>query len=105
MNTSIKEMWYEVRYLLMAWPILWLLWQYALVYQCYNRARYWTFWLWIPLGLAFVVQNVIFNATVGTLIFWERPRQWFFSDRLRALPKEERVRYQRLLNAHDPNHI
>ncbi len=98
-------MWYELRYLIAAPATLWLYWQYAATYQMMNRARYILAPLWLPLGIAFAVQNVIFNATVGSFIFWERPRQWFFSDRIRAAEPSRQERYKLLLNAHDPGHI
>lgn len=98
-------MWWEVRYLIAAPALLWLYWQYAVVYQCMNRARYLTAVIWLPLGIAFAVQNVIFNATVGSFIFWDRPREWFFSDRIRAMTCYRKERFKRLLNAHDRGHI
>ena len=105
MTTARRDMLYEVRYLIAAPALLWLYWQYVVVYQCMNRAPYLTAPLWLPLGLAFALQNIAFNATVGSFLFWERPRQLYFSDRIRAAPQERQTRYKRLLNAHDPEHI
>lgn len=97
--------WWEVRYLIAAPALLWLYWQYALYYFLL-RWRAYTWPLWLPLGLAFAAQNALFNATFATFIFWERPRQWFFSDRIRAMQEGTRKeRFRRLLNAHDPDHI
>lgn len=98
-------MWWEVRYLISAPALLWLYWQYALVYQLMNRSYYLTMLVWLPLGVAFAIQNVVFNATFGTFIFWERPKQWFFSDRIRAMTCYRKERFKKLLNYHDPDHI
>jgi hypothetical protein len=109
--TPKQKMLYELRYLCAAWFMLWLYWQYAFVYWCIRSAPdRWTWALlpvWLPLGAAFIVQNVVFNATIGALLFRDWPRQWLFSDRLRALPKDDRMldRFQVLLNYHDPDHI
>ena len=37
----------------------------------------------IIVGIPFMAMNVVFNATVGSFIFWEPPREWFFTDRLK----------------------
>ena len=96
---------YEVRYLIAAPVMLWIYWQYAVTYQLMNRARYLTAVIWLPLGIAFALQNVAFNLTFGSFLFWERPRQWFFSDRIRATDEARKARFRVLLNAHDPGHI
>jgi len=96
---------YETRYLIAAPAMLVLYVQYALVYQAWNRGGWWLAWFWVPFGLLFAVQNIIFNATFGTFLFLERPRQWFFSDRLRALDDARKERFRVLLNAHDKDHI
>ena len=98
-------MWWEVRYLIAAPALLWLYWQYVVVYRLLNHFGYSAALIWVPLGVAFAIQNVIFNATVGSFIFWDRPRQWFFSDRIRAMTCSRKERFKRLLNAHDRGHI
>lgn len=103
-----RNLTYEIRYLIAAPALLWLYWQYAFVYWCMGRARYIAVILapvWVPLGLAFVVQNITFNLTFGSFIFWERPRQWYFSDRIRATDEQRKRRYRVLLNAWDEGHI
>ena len=37
----------------------------------------------IIIGVPFMVLNAAFNATCGTIIFAEPPREWFFTDRLK----------------------
>lgn len=108
MNALRRDMLYEVRYLIAAPALLWMYWQYVVVYQGINAVpwlRNITAIIWVPLGLSFALQNIAFNATFGVFLFWERPRQWFFSDRIRAATAERQARYKRLLNAHDPEHI
>lgn len=100
-----RDMLYEVRYLVAAPALLWIYWQYVVVYQCMNRAKYVTSPVWVPLGACFALQNVAFNAIVGSFIFWEKPAQLFFSDRIRSAPQDRQERYKRLLNPHDPYHI
>ena len=97
---------YEIRYLIASPLLLALYVQYVAVYRLRNSR--WTLPLaviWVPLGLAFAAQNIAFNAVVGSFIFWERPRQWFFSDRIRASTPDRQERYKRLLNPHDKGHI
>lgn len=43
--------------------------------------------LWIlalPYFAIFQILNFIYNVTFGSFIFWERPRTFFFTDRLEA---------------------
>ena len=100
---------YEIRYLMAAPALLWLYWQYAFVYWCIRSAPDAVTWLlvplWVPMGAAFIVQNILFNLTFGSFIFWERPRQWYFSDRIRAADEQRKRRYRVLLNAWDEGHI
>ena len=99
-------MWYETRYLIAAPALLWMYWQYVVVYRTMNsRAKWPLVVIWLPLGIAFALQNIMFNATFGSFIFWERPRQWYFSDRIRAADPARQARYKRLMNPHDPGHI
>ena len=62
-----------------------------------------------PFYLVFLVQNLTFNALVGSFIFWELPREIGFSTRL-IRHKEEggtygSARIARILNFFDPGHI
>ena len=97
---------FELRYLIVALPMLWLYWQYAVVYLCMNsRAKWPLAVVWVPLGVAFALQNIAFNLTCGTFLYWQRPRQWYFSDRIRQGSEERKERFRRLLNPYDPDHI
>lgn len=103
-----KDMWYEIRYLLSGPALLWLYLQYVITYRWANAPDHIT-WLLLPicgpLAILFVVQNIIFNATFGSFIFWDRPRYLFFTDRINNAEEHRKVRYRKLMNPHDPNHI
>lgn len=96
---------FEMRYLMIAPLMLWLYWQYILVYLIINKMPDPWRWLFLPFGLAFAVQNALFNLTGGWFLYWERPRQVYFSDRIRFGSEERKERFRRLLNPYDPNHI
>lgn len=99
-------MWYEIRYLLASPFLLALYVQYVMVYRMRNSNYQWQLAVfWVPLGILFALQNILFNLLIGSLIFGERPRQLFFSDRIRASTPDRQLRYKKLLNPHDPGHI
>jgi hypothetical protein len=63
------------------------------------------------IGLPFMAANALFNATCGSFIFWELPREWFFTDRLKRHkagtdPDRRRVAEMlcREMNKADPGH-
>ena len=65
----------------------------------------------VLIGIPFMVVNAAFNATAGTLIFAELPREWFFTDRLKRMkssPDRDRAAMAQLLcremNKADPGH-
>lgn len=65
----------------------------------------------VVIGVPFMALNCLFNATCGSFIFWELPREWFFTDRLKrhkAGSDPDRVRIAEVLcremNKADPGH-
>lgn len=65
----------------------------------------------VIIGVPFMVLNAAFNITCGTFIFWEWPREWFFTDRLKrhkAGDNVDRARIAQMLcremNKADPGH-
>lgn len=63
------------------------------------------------IGVPFMLMNAAFNATCGSFIFWELPREWFFTDRLKrhkAGDNIDRARIAQMLcremNKADPGH-
>ena len=72
------------------WPITWtMLKLFQIGMFLINVARYswWTSPLWMPAVFYFFCFqsiNFIYNCTVGSFIFWELPRTFFFTDRLES---------------------
>lgn len=74
--------------------------------------------LYLIAGVYFAVfqlLNFVYNATCGSYIFWERPRTWFFTDRLEehkhrirdaSTPESQALalEYCGRLGKHDPGH-
>lgn len=98
-------MWREIRYLIAAPAMLGLYVLYVVFYRMRNHGGWWLAPIWLPVGLVLAATNITFNLTIGTFLFWEPPRQLFFSDRIRATDPAFKVRFQRLLNPHDAGHI
>jgi len=98
-------MWFEIRYLSISLVMLWIYWQYAVTYLLMNNFYKSTMIIWLPLGVVFALQNIVFNLTFGSYLFWEKPQQWFFSDRIRSAPEARQRRFKKLLNGPDPDHI
>lgn len=100
------------------WPFTWLMWKwFGLTFKMkpwfYSDGikRYITF----PPVFFFIVGDILYNWTVGSFIFWERPRQALFTDRLIAHKagvsvnstpesKEVATEYCKLLGYYDPGH-
>lgn len=67
---------------------LWVFWGlYVLLMGVYRahlakRLNWLTYGLAVPYLLVGVAIDVLFNATVGSLIFWERPKEWFLTQRM-----------------------
>lgn len=58
---------------------------------------------WLFIG---VICDVIFNATWGTFIFREMPREWLFTQRLKRHKADKRAaNWVRWLNLIDPGHV
>lgn len=43
----------------------------------------------VIVGIPFMTINAAFNAIFGSFIFWELPREWFFTDRLKRQKESE----------------
>lgn len=63
------------------------------------------------IGAPFMGLNALFNLTCGSFIFWELPREWFFTDRLKrhkAGTNADKARLAHILccemNKADPGH-
>jgi hypothetical protein len=80
---------------------------------------FWLYWFAITrqgfmryiVGVPFMVLNGMFNATIGTLIFAEFPREVFFTDRLKRMKKSHDPRVAKVakmlceeMNRADPGH-
>jgi hypothetical protein len=92
---------------------LWLIGPAALLmFWLYSFAVTRDGWVRIAIGVPFMALNCLFNATCGSFIFWELPREWFFTDRLKRHKRElkdgERQKLAYLLceemNKADPGH-
>lgn len=66
---------------------------------------------WYPaallLGLPFLLIDVMYNATIGTVIWQELPREWTYTERLKKLKargEAEAFRQCAVLNKFDPGH-
>lgn len=118
MITTKAKVWFTVRDYALAPFTFALLLQYIVIYTVWNLAfrRHWVgILVLLPLVVPFIIQNVVYNATVGWVLFNERPFTWFFSDRLthyyykrtpRNLVGEYGAsRMVRVLNWFDPGHI
>lgn len=54
----------------------------------------------------FVFQDILYNAIVGTILFREWPREWFFTTRLKRYANQpEAQRFKAVLNELDPGHV
>lgn len=66
------------------------------------------FLVWVPWGLGFLVLDILFNVTFGSLIWWERPRELVYTARLKRKVKERAVGADwqaSILNMLDPGHV
>ena len=60
------------------------------------------------IGLPFVLQDVIYNIVIGSFIFWERPQEWLFTDRLKRMANDRpgpAARFAAVLNFFDEGHV
>lgn len=49
-----------------------------------NKGRIYTI-LVLPLAIPMYALDIAYNATIGSLLFWQLPVQWTFSNRLQLL--------------------
>ena len=94
---------------------LFVLASYAAVMYPYNRV--WggvirpTTYILLPLALWLALVNTLYNAIVATFVFWDWPREWFTSDRMRRYVYDAppapygTQRYVVSLNYWDKEHI
>lgn len=99
--------WFELRYLVCALPTFSLLVQFKILIWLEKHAPR---PLYILFGIPFVVQDVLYNLTCGTLFFLERPREWLFTTRLKRLDDTGTMpgfirRFKMTLNEIDPGHV
>lgn len=87
-NTQKIGFWPIFMFLLLS-PIV------AVTYSLYSLC-YWMLgvgvprWLvWFPVGIVFALVNIFHNWVVCTIIFREFPREFFTTDRLRRLKKQQ----------------
>ena len=94
---------FELLYLFWGLVTLWLLLQFILLSWL---DRHVSRWFWWPFGIAFILQDVLYNVVVGTLMFLELPREWLFTTRLKKMGDDRRVdRFRETLNYFDPEHV
>lgn len=93
-----------IRLLLIGQAVALMFWLYNIAITREGIAR-------VLIGVPFMGLNALFNATCGSFIFWELPREVFFTDRLKrhkAGNDPEKARIARALccemNKADPGH-
>lgn len=95
---------FEIRHLMAAPVTLALLLQFAALAWLMPRMPRPVFWV---IAVPFIIQDVIYQITVGTFLFWERPREFMFTTRLKRLdgidPNVER--FKNVLNELDKGHV
>jgi len=94
---------FEIRYLIVAPISLVLLVQFIALQWLDKRVPRWSF---APLILVFAVQDVAFNLTLATWIFWQRPRELLLTTRLKGMGADPRAaRFALVLNYFDEGHV
>lgn len=94
---------YEIRYLLVAPLSLFLLLQFILLAWLDKRLPRWAF---SPLIVVFVAQDVAYNLSIATWLFWERPQEWLVTTRLKRMVEDPRIeRVALVLNHYDEGHV
>ena len=95
---------FEIRHLIAAPVTLALLLQFAALAWLMPRLPRPVFWV---IAVPFIIQDVLYQITVGTFLFWERPREFMFTTRLKRLdgidPHVER--FKNVLNELDKGHV
>lgn len=98
-----RRFWFEVSYLAFAPFTLALLIQFAVL--AYLERRF-PRPIVAVLAVPFVVQDVLYNAVAGSVMFAERPREWLFTTRLKRLSGRPEVwRFAAMLNELDEGHV
>ncbi|MFU8834024.1 MAG: hypothetical protein ACNA7F_02015 [Roseovarius sp.] len=106
----MRDVWFEVRYLIMAPFTLALLVQFAVLMWVQRRVPKPLLYLFYPAAAVFLVEDFIYQVVVGTFLFLDRPRDVLFTGRLKRLDAQDPADYQvwrfkRVLNALDPGHV
>ena len=100
---------FEVAYLITALITLFLLLCFIPIFWMKNTLPKWVFWPVFALPvLAFVALDIVYNVVVGSLLFWELPREALFTNRLKrwdAVSDPRVARFARVLNYFDPGHV
>lgn len=80
---------------------------FAALMRVDRRHRYrWFWWALLPLGAVFYVLDVAFNWIVGTLIWFEVPREFTYTARLKRMRGRVGFDWQAsILNGIDPGHV
>lgn len=99
--------WFEVRHLAAAPVTLCILAWFAFYAWL---ATFLPRWLVVAIAFltGFVLADVIYNLTVGSFLFWERPKEWLFTSRLQRLHDADVSATQRfvvVLNSLEPGHV
>ena len=96
---------FEIRHLVAAPATLWVLWQFiAIMWMMRNLPKVVVY----PFGVAFLLQDAIYNMLAGSFIFWERPREILFTDRVKRHLVDSDCpasRFAVVLNYFDPGHV
>lgn len=56
----------------------------------------------------FILADILYNLTIGSFLFWEWPREWLFTSRLKRLHDADVNAAQRfivVLNTLEPGHV
>lgn len=90
---------------------IWSLMLLAFVPLGYVDTKFGRTTMWITLGwwaIPFGIVDIILNCTLAWLVFRERPRELFLTDRFKRMDDQGDWRVRRFkaaLNENDPNHV
>jgi len=98
---------FEIRHMIAAPVTLFLLAWFAL-YAALNTFLPRKLVVVLAFLTGFVLADVLYNLTVGSFLFWERPKEWLFTDRLKRLHDADVHAVDRfvvVLNSLDEGHV
>lgn len=102
-----SRVWFEVRHMIAA-PFTLAMLAWFAVYAAIDKVLPRKLVVFLAFITGFVVADALYNWTVGTFLFLERPREWLFTTRLQRLYDHDVTATQRfvaVLNALDPQHV